>query len=390
MSAIRPMFKRGELAASLARELAGETFFDHSSGLFLAAPRRTGKSTFLKNDLIPACKERDWLTVYVDLWVNRHIDPAELIAGAIGSALAEFESNLSKAAKRAGIEKISLLRTLSWDFSKPQLPPGTSLAKALDVLHTVSGQMVVLIIDEAQHALNSESGVNTMFALKAARDQLNSGEGADGVRMVFTGSSRDKLANLVLKNKQPFYGARITAFPLLDKDYVEFITQVWNSSLASNNQFAVEDVEYAFQLVGRRPEMLTTLLTDVRVILGEASNLGELLRVGALTHRAGVWSDYESACNDLSPLQLAVLEVIAECAESKESFVPYSEQTLNLINRKLELAQQTPNASKPNVQKAIDMLRERELVWKANHGEYALEDTSMASWLATRNNLEQD
>jgi DNA-binding phage protein len=384
MLPLRPIFKRAALAESLARELAGETFFDHSSGLFLAAPRRTGKSTFLKNDLIPECNTREWLTVYVDLWVNREIDPAELIAGAIGSALGEFESSLSKVAKKAGIEKISLLRTLSWDFTKPQLPQGTTLAKALDVLHKVSGKMIILIIDEAQHALNSESGINTMFALKAARDQLNSGEGPDGVRMVFTGSSRDKLANLVLKNKQPFYGARITEFPLLGRDYVEFITQVWNKSLAMTNQFAVDDVDFAFELVGRRPEMLTKLLTDVRVILGEASNLGELLRTGALTHQAGVWSDYESACNDLSPLQLAVLEIIAERTIDKVPFTPFAEQTFIEVNRKLELAQEEPNANKPNVQKAIEVLRDRELVWKANRGEYALEDSAMAEWL-TRN-----
>jgi hypothetical protein len=46
------------------------------------------------------------------------------------------------------------------------LPQGTSLAKALEVLHEVSGKLIVLIVDEAQHALNSESGLNTMFALK--------------------------------------------------------------------------------------------------------------------------------------------------------------------------------------------------------------------------------
>lgn len=34
--------------------------------------------------------------------------------------------------------------------------------------------MIVLIIDEAQHAITTEAGVATMFALKAARDELNS------------------------------------------------------------------------------------------------------------------------------------------------------------------------------------------------------------------------
>ncbi|MGQ7861934.1 hypothetical protein NVB75_10920 [Pseudomonas sp. CBS] len=387
MSPTRPILSRKLLAEALARDLAGESFADYSSGMFLAAPRRTGKSTFLRNDLIPECKARGWLPVYVDLWMNREIDPAELISGAIGKALGEFESAVSKAAKKAGIEKISLLRTLSWDFTKPQLPAGTTLTHALDVLHQVSGQMIVLIVDEAQHALNSEGGVNAMFALKAARDHLNGSSTTDGLRLVFTGSSRDKLANLVLKSKQPFFGAHITPFPLLSRDFVEFVTDLWNQRLAATNQFNLEDMDYAFQLVGRRPEMLNKLLTEVSVGLGEASNLGELLRTGALNHQAGIWSDYESAYNDLSPLQQAVLEVMGERTLSKQAFSPFAEKTFQDVNRKLEQAQVEPNASTPNVQKALEVLREKELVWKANRGEYALEDSTMAEWLSNRHQL---
>ncbi|CAI3807158.1 hypothetical protein GLGCALEP_04517 [Pseudomonas sp. MM221] len=382
MSPIRPLLRRGQLAQALAKDLAGESLVDYSSGMFLAAPRRTGKSTFLNNDFIPECISLGWLPVYVDLWSDRDAAPAELISGAIGAALASFESALARTAKKAGIDKINLLRTLSWDFTRPQLPSGTTLAQALAVLHQVSGQMVVLIVDEAQHALNSEDGLNAMFALKAARDNLNRGDRPDGLRLVFTGSSRDKLANLVLKSKQPFFGASITPFPLLGGEYVEFITALWNRRLADSNQFKVEDLAYAFELVGRRPEMLNKLLAEVSVGLGKAGNLGELLRTGALNHQAGVWSDYESAWNELSPLQQAVLEVMAERTLGRQPFSPFTEQTLVEVSRKLEQAQAQVNASTPNVQKALDALREKELVWKANRGEYALEDAAMAEWLA--------
>ncbi|MFJ4068062.1 hypothetical protein ACIPW4_22565 [Pseudomonas sp. NPDC089996] len=381
MSPSRPLLRRDQLAKTLAKDLAGESLVDYSSGMFLAAPRRTGKSTFLNNDFIPECVQRGWLPVYVDLWSDRDAAPADLISGAIGTALGGFESALAKAAKKAGIDKINLLRTLSWDFTRPQLPAGTTLAQALAVLHQVSGQMVVLIIDEAQHALNSEDGLNAMFALKAARDHLNRGDRPDGLRLVFTGSSRDKLANLVLKSKQPFFGASITPFPLLGREYVGFITELWNRRLADSNQFKAEDLEYAFELVGRRPEMLNKLLAEVSVGLGEAANLGELLRTGALNHQAGVWSDYESAWNELSPLQQAVLEVMAERAQGRQPFSPFTEQTLIDVARKLEQARAEANASTPNVQKALDALRDKELVWKANRGEYALEDASMAQWL---------
>ncbi|NVN61748.1 hypothetical protein FGL97_00535 [Pseudomonas putida] len=382
MSPVRPLLRRNQLANALAQDLAGESLVDYSSGMFLAAPRRTGKSTFLNNDFIPECVQRGWLPVYVDLWSDRDAAPAQLISGAIGTALARFEGALARTAKKAGIDKVNLLRTLSWDFTRPQLPAGTTLAQALAVLHQVSGQLVVLIIDEAQHALNSEDGLNAMFALKAARDHLNRGDRPDGLRLVFTGSSRDKLANLVLKSKQPFFGASITPFPLLGREYVEFITALWNRRLAESNQFKVEDLAYAFELVGRRPEMLNKLLAEVSVGLGEAGNLGELLRNGALNHQAGVWSDYESAWNELTPLQQAVLEVMAERTLGRQPFSPFTEQTLVEVSRKLEQAQAVANVNTANVQKALDALRDKELVWKANRGEYALEDTSMAEWLA--------
>ena len=40
------------------------------SGLFLYGLRRTGKTTFLLNDLIPALEEAAALVIYVDLWSN--------------------------------------------------------------------------------------------------------------------------------------------------------------------------------------------------------------------------------------------------------------------------------------------------------------------------------
>ena len=47
------VFRRPDLASSIADGLVGAGIQDFTSGLFLAAPRRTGKSTFLREDLVP-------------------------------------------------------------------------------------------------------------------------------------------------------------------------------------------------------------------------------------------------------------------------------------------------------------------------------------------------
>ncbi len=69
-------FKRTHLAKAYCDSLEGKGIANASSGLFLAGPRRVGKSTFLIEDLIPEAKARKWLTIYVDLWSNKLADPA--------------------------------------------------------------------------------------------------------------------------------------------------------------------------------------------------------------------------------------------------------------------------------------------------------------------------
>ena len=117
------------------------------------------------------------------------------------------------------------------------LPENISLADALEALTEASGKPVVVIIDEGQHALNSQAGMDAMFGLKAARDKLNQGESQQRLYLVFTGSNQDKLTKLVLKRNQPFFGCRISKFPKLGKDFTDGFTDDINQKLAPNNQF---------------------------------------------------------------------------------------------------------------------------------------------------------
>ncbi|WP_342654279.1 hypothetical protein [Pseudomonas sp. F3-2] len=385
------VFRRDSLALTIAQGLIGEGLHDYSSGLFLAAPRRTGKSTFLREDLVPRCVEQGWLPVYVDLWADRDKDPAELIRGAVAAALAPFEKGIRKLAKSAGVEKLNFLRTLSWDFSTPQLPADATLTQALELLHRAAQKMIVLIIDEAQHALTSPAGINAMFALKAARDELNQGQdrGIGGLRLVLTGSNRDKLAHLVLNKNQPFYGSSITPFPLLGKDFTRAYTAHLNSHLAQTNQFSAADIDAAFDLVGRRPEMLRTIIGDVALELGEAENLGDLLRNSAELLRAGVWEEFESAYNALTLPQRAVLEVMADRAHDNQPFAPFADVTVLAVGKALETLGSDVVPGTQTIQAAIDSLRDKELVWKSSRGAYALEDKAFGDWIRQRRDTRQ-
>ena len=72
-------FPRTELARQVVQALQGRALFgDAHNGLFLAAPRRTGKSTFLQYDLRPALEAAGIEVIYVDLWSDPRRDPGSL------------------------------------------------------------------------------------------------------------------------------------------------------------------------------------------------------------------------------------------------------------------------------------------------------------------------
>lgn len=369
-------FRRPVLAQGYCDSLEGTGVVDGRSGLFLAAPRRTGKSTFLREDLMPAMLQRGWTTIYVDLWSDRSKDPAILITHAVQAGISRFASAIRRLAKAAGIEKINVYGTLSVNLGSLDLPAGLTLADALQALVRAGGAPVALIVDEAQHALSSQAGVDAMFALKAARDALNQGVDKQQLFLVMTGSNRDKLAHLVLKRDQPFFGSRITRFPLLDKAFTDAFTDYINPLLASDNQFDPDDMLQAFRLVGHRPEMLRGIVADIALTAG-AQPLGEQLKDGAEDIKQHVWGAWESDIADLPDTQRAVLETLIS---QGKHYAPFSEAAMKsyaglLHQEKISIA---------SVQNALDALREKGLVWRAAYGDYALEDESLATWYAAR------
>src|SRR5688572_13681782 len=100
-------YPRTDLARQLAEAIQGKNIFgDAHNGLFLTAPRRTGKSTFLQSDLKPELERQGLTVVYVDLWSDLQRNPADLICDAIGRALTPHLGMVAKAAKKTRLEQV--------------------------------------------------------------------------------------------------------------------------------------------------------------------------------------------------------------------------------------------------------------------------------------------
>jgi len=371
-------FHRSVLAQELVTALQGAALLgDAHNGLFLAAPRRTGKSTFLQGDLRPALQAAGVVVVYVDLWADSRRDPGVLIAEAIARALEPQLGIVARAAKQAGLEKVKL-GGLEVDTSKIGQVDGLTLADALRLLHESARKPVALIIDEAQHALTSDAGEASMTALKSARDQLNQ-PGAVNLMLVMSGSDRDKLLRLVNTAAAPFYGSQIQRMPPLGPDFIAHVASLVEAQRPELQPVDQAMLLQAFEVFGYRPQFfmaaLGQVLSPLAALVGRFEPaLLEAARQQQVQDEAQMESDYLG----LKPTEQAVLwRMLAQGPRYR----PYDAEALRFYRDKTGHP-----VSAAQTQKALEALRQRTpaLVWKSARGEYAVEDAAMHRWFEAR------
>lgn len=378
------VFHRSALAAAMAKKILGAAPASASgSGLFLAAPRRTGKSTFLREDLRPALESAGALVVYADLWEDRKADPGHVIVAAVRAELAKHKGVVAKLARAAGMDKVSV-GGVSFSLDRVGLGAQVSISTALAALSDVIGKTIVLIIDEAQHAITSESGNDALFALKAARDELNSSR-HKGLRVVATGSNQDKLAMLRNSKDQAFFGAPLVPFQPLDKDYIEWFCDHVDLP-------ARLDPELVFELFRRaafRPEMLGAAADALSFDFAlRAADVASRFAQAVESQIAASTGETLRVLHSLTPLQSAVLRVLTVAGDA---YAPFEADTVARYQQVLDaIAPKAPVvADVSNVQQALSALQEKSLVWRAARGVYALEDSTLAQIMADSGILDQ-
>lgn len=377
MANVAPIFHRPELARRLAEQIrVASVGSAASSGVFLAAPRRTGKSTFVREDLRPALEAAGTLVVYADLWANSTADPGMVIGNAIRASLAGNEGVILRLAKRAGLEKLAL-GGVSFDLDRIGLGKDVSLTDALVALSDETGRMIVLVIDEAQHAMTTDAGIAALFALKAARDELNSSQ-HHGLRIVCTGSNRDKLAMLRNSKDQAFFGAPLVNFPLLGRDYIDWFC------LEANLPFQLdsEQVWPLFTEAGYRPELLGSAADrfrfefDLDVATLPQKFTDEVRRLAEELNEV-----QRGVIHSLTPIQSAVLRVMAA---ADRHYAPFEAATLEKYRKAMQSSGVQPEEIKadvPGVQQALIALQDKKLIWRAARGVYAVEENSIVDIL---------
>lgn len=245
-------------ADALAQQLLRPGPLDQAlrSGVFLSGIRRIGKTTFVRQDLIPALLDRGALTLHVDLWTDRSRPPMALVKEAVRQAIASLvqpgSSLLDRLRKTKGVNFGAAGFSFGIQLDSLGEPGGAPLADVFVELVRKAEGDVVLIIDEVQQAVATQDGQDMLFALKAARDTVNTATDLPGKSLIVgTGSHKSLVTDTATRRSQAFAGAHTASFEPLGREYVDWcLRRIEAAKLAAPPLDAAYD---GFQRMRHRP-----------------------------------------------------------------------------------------------------------------------------------------
>lgn len=365
------LFHRTALADQMARQLLRPGLLDQGlrSGLFLSGLRRTGKTTFLRQDLIPALEALGAIVIYVDLWTDTRANPATLIHTAIQRALGELQTPasgvLARLKRLKGLDVGAAGFKFGFQLNEVGAKGGVTLADALTEVVDKARTDVVLIVDEVQQALAGEDGAQMLLAIKAARDAINPRPATPG-HFIFigTGSHRAQVVGMTLQGRHAFAGATSVDYPTLDGDYVAHVLDgiaLEGARVQPSLAVAIE----AFDTLGRRPEELIRALRQLQQ--ADPAEADRFLPVIAATLKTAAADVELRKVEDLGTLAGAVFDRVAQ-AEGDATGL-FGAQALADYT-----AQLARDVTADQVQRVADELRDANLIIRKGHGIYAVTD----------------
>ncbi|OGB35467.1 MAG: ATPase [Burkholderiales bacterium RIFCSPLOWO2_12_FULL_61_40] len=379
MTAADAVFHRKTYADQMAQQLLQPSplHMNVRSGVFLSGIRRVGKTTFLRQDLVPALEAKGALVIYVDLWADRSKSPATLVLDAVRTTLQQLQTPGSSLLQRfKGFNLGAAGLSLGFQLDTLGTASGTTLAQAFAELVAKAQVNVVLIVDEVQQALGTEDGSSLLHALKAARDAVNSRPGTPGHFLFLgTGSHKSLITDMATRRSQPFTGALTTAYQVLGQDFVQ-----WQlDRIASTPGVVLPSLDVAwagFQAMGHRPEELLKALVQLQTAQAPADQAFPII----CATLASVAADVElHAIEEFGELGQAIFARIAEGSEEGVSGL-FGEEALAAYAKRTGGPVQPPQ-----VQNLADKMISANLIARPGHGIYTVADPFVRKvWLDRR------
>jgi hypothetical protein len=357
-------YQRPDLAQSLARELAAR------ERLAMFGPRQTGKTTLLREEVIPVLRDMGLLPIYIECWADR-ADPMAAINHALTKALETLELAPGRPARRLARTPVRKLGAFGASLELGELParrlpdsPTLRFDALLTQLLEATDKDLVLIFDEFQAIAEAQGSDDISAGLRAALTQADKRVGA-----VFSGSSQHLLLGMFTASKAPLYNfANARSYPLLREDFVGHVAARFREATQRdlNQALALNLLER----LGHQPAPFLQVIGNAMSAPG--LSLDEALRVMLSPGVESVWT---VAWRGLKPLHRATLRLVAQ-AEA-----PTSARSLALI------AGQVGKAAVPasSVDRALKSMLAQGLLEKQSR--YEVADPVMLTWLRANADL---
>lgn len=361
-------FVRPKFAAALA-----ERVLTHQrTALF--GPRQTGKTTLLREEVMPLVEAGGALPVYVECWADK-TDPLGSINYAMRKALDNLKVSprgLERTA-RTPLRKVGLAGASIELADEPTRKQPASPFLLFDALLTElldeTKQDLVLIFDEFQAVAHGPQADAVAAALRAALTQASKRVGA-----IFSGSSETLLLETFSRSRAPLYGfANPEPYALLREDFVGHVARKYR--LATGRDLNQVDALRVLQLLGSQPEPFLNAVgnTMSNPKWGIDDGLKAMLDPGLRNKWTINWSS-------LTDLQRGALRLVFERRP------PTAAQSLEWLAAQLH--EKKVQAS--SVTRAIEALQTKGLVSReTEHGSRAfiVSDPVMVAWLTQNRNL---
>ena len=330
------------------------------------APRRKGKTTFVRNDLIPMAREKGFLVATADLWLDKD-HPERVIARALQEAIhgtGFVRRNLLRFTRPgqvvsgvntgAGPDGVTLGLELVDDA-------GLLLPELFERFSKLGKGKALLIVDEVQH-LATRKEFETFTA--TLRTLLQGAQGM--VYAVFTGSSQHGLARMFRRSKAPFYqyGSEV-GFPELGMEFAQHLAAMFLETTGRT-----WDAAEAFSLYVRRGMMPKHLREIYNLSLTQNLSIAEADKI--------VWAymldegQFATLIESLAPLDQGLLVGIL------------TGESLFSADYRNRLGDELPSGIAPTstqVQAALKRLQRAELIGNLDHGSWSIEDGALQSYL---------
>lgn len=304
-------FRRPKYAEAIKNALLNPGLLDAGiqSGLFLSGIRRVGKTTFIKQDLIPAIEADGAIAIYVDLWADRAKSSTDLVTETVKAVAHQLATPGSRILGRLKGLTVGAAG-LSFEFQIDSIGSinGATLGQVFQEITDLAHTDVVLIIDEVQQAMATDGGNNLLHALKAARDQVNLNPHRSGrLLIVGTGSHKSLVADMTSRRTKPFAGATYQDYAPLGDDFVEWVHQTMTAAPG----YKIPDLavlQEGFRIMANRPE---ELLQAVNVLRAHEHDPNVAFPIICSTKATTAGNTEIANMEDLGELALVIFDKIA-------------------------------------------------------------------------------